>query len=67
MEAKPDLQRFDRDVRYSACLSIWALAAQDIYTPIANTIHKANVNTASSFLTNGISPCLFRSGSAKSN
>jgi hypothetical protein len=35
---KPDLQRFDRDVRYSLSLSIRALAAQDIYTPIANTI-----------------------------
>ncbi len=35
---KPDLQRFDRDVRYSLCLSIRALAAQDIYTPIANAI-----------------------------
>ena len=35
---KPDLQRFDRDVRYSLCLTIRALAAQDIYTPIANTI-----------------------------
>ena len=35
---KPDLQRFDRDVRYSLCLSIRALAAQDIYTSIANAI-----------------------------
>jgi hypothetical protein len=35
---KPDLQRFDRDVRYSLCPSIRALAAQDLYTPIANTI-----------------------------
>jgi hypothetical protein len=35
---KPDLQRFDRYVRYSLCLSIRALAAQDIYTPLANTI-----------------------------
>jgi len=38
---KPDLMRFDRDVRYSLCISIRALTALDIYTPIVNTIENA--------------------------
>ena len=32
---KPQLGRYNRDVRYSLCISLRALAAQDIYTPIA--------------------------------
>lgn len=32
---KPHLGRFDTDVRYSLCLSLRALSAEDIYTPIA--------------------------------
>lgn len=32
---KPQLTRYDRDVRYALCISLRALSAQDIYTPIA--------------------------------
>jgi hypothetical protein len=32
---KPQLTRYNNDVRYTLCISLRALAAQDIYTPIA--------------------------------
>ena len=32
---KPQLGRFNKDVRYSLCVSLRALEAEDIYTPIA--------------------------------
>ncbi len=32
---KPQLGRFNRDVRYSLCISLRALEAEDVYTPIA--------------------------------
>jgi hypothetical protein len=35
---KPQLQRYDRDVRYSLCITLRALEAQDIYTPIATSL-----------------------------
>lgn len=36
---KPQFARYNRDVRYSLCITLRALAAQDIYTPIATTLH----------------------------
>jgi Subtilase family len=36
---KPQLQRYNRDVRYTVCVSLRALEAQDIYTPIATALH----------------------------
>jgi hypothetical protein len=35
---KPQLGRYNNDVRYSLCISLRALEAQDIYTPIATTL-----------------------------
>ena len=36
---KPQFERYNRDVRYSLCVTLRALAAQDIYTPIATTLN----------------------------
>ena len=36
---KPYLGRYDHDVRYALCVSLRALEAQDIYTPIATTLN----------------------------
>jgi hypothetical protein len=36
---KPQFERYNRNVRYSLCITLRALAAQDIYTPIATTLH----------------------------
>jgi hypothetical protein len=35
---KPQLERYDRDVRYSLCITLQALDAQDIYTHIATSL-----------------------------
>jgi hypothetical protein len=35
---KPQLQRYDRDTRYSLCVSLRALEALDIFTPIINIL-----------------------------
>jgi Subtilase family len=35
---KPQLGRYNRDVRYSLCISLRALEAEDIYTPIATAL-----------------------------
>jgi hypothetical protein len=35
---KPQLGRYDRDVRYSLCVSLRALEAEDIYTPISTAL-----------------------------
>jgi hypothetical protein len=35
---KPQLGRYDRDVRYALCISLRALEAEDIYTPIATLL-----------------------------
>jgi hypothetical protein len=42
---KPQFQRYDRDVRYSLCITLRALDAHDIYTPIATTLHVPVVAT----------------------
>ncbi|MBW4045870.1 MAG: hypothetical protein HIU87_12865 [Acidobacteria bacterium] len=42
---KPQFQRYERDVRYSLCITLRALDAQDIYTPIATTLHVPIVAT----------------------
>ena len=36
---KPQFHRYDLDVRYSLCITLRALDAQDIYTPIATSLH----------------------------
>jgi hypothetical protein len=36
---KPQFERYNRDVRYALCITLRALSAQDIYTPIATTLH----------------------------
>jgi hypothetical protein len=35
---KPQLERYNRDVRYSLCITLRALEAEDIYTPIATAL-----------------------------
>jgi hypothetical protein len=35
---KPQLERYNREVRYSLCISLRALESQDIYTPIATAL-----------------------------
>lgn len=35
---KPQLGRYNRDVRYALCISLRALEAEDIYTPIATVL-----------------------------
>jgi hypothetical protein len=36
---KPYLERYEQDVRYALCVSLTALEAGDIYTPIATALH----------------------------
>lgn len=36
---KPQFERYDRDVRYTLCVTLRALDAQNIYTPIATVLH----------------------------
>jgi hypothetical protein len=36
---KPQFERYDRDVRYALCVTLRALDAQNIYTPIATVLH----------------------------
>lgn len=42
---KPQFHRYDRDIRYSLCITLRALDAQEIYTPIATTLHAPVVTT----------------------